>query len=152
LKLSFNKRKVAFKYLDAQAPNSLQSIEVQAAEIDREHFLVHPGRRFRTLDQWLTLQLAKDPDVSKRAARTIDIGPGVRRVNGGQEEVEESSSSGGVGTVEVPVAARVPTHGGRGGGGRGRRGGRGGGCGGRGGGRGGGRVGLGLGWPSMASP
>jgi hypothetical protein len=159
LKLSFNKRKVAFEYLDAQAHNSLQSIEVQAAEIDRENFLVHPGRRFRTLDQWLTLQLARDPDVPKRAARTIDIGPGVRRVNGGQEEVEESSSSfGGVGIVEVPttvvvpLAARVPTHGGRGGGGRGRRGGgrvgsrvgRGGGRGRGGGGR-GGRGGRGRG-------
>jgi hypothetical protein len=121
--------------------------------------LVHPGRRFRTLDQWLSLQLATDPDVPKRATRTIDIGPGVRPVNGGQEKVEEESSSGGVGTVEVPttvevpVAARVPTHGGRGGGGRGHRGGRGGGRGrdgrgsgrGRGGGRGRGHGGGGGG-------
>jgi hypothetical protein len=170
LKMAFNKRKTCYLYVKERATTNMESFGDAAAAIDLENFEARPAGRYRTLDQWLTIQKASDPNVADRAARTIDVGVGFRRIARRQEESLSSSLEGEedhtAATATAPAArrrppatARAPTHGGRGRGrggsrGRGRGDGRGRGCGGgRGRGRGGrggdffGRQANGLPWP-----
>jgi hypothetical protein len=86
MKLAFHKRKTSYLYVKEGANTNMQSFGDAAAAIDLENFKARPAGRHRTLDQWLTIQKASDPNVADRAARTIDVGVDVWRIARRQEE------------------------------------------------------------------